>query len=45
MTDGYDVIKDHGCAAMDFAEDYCRHYCIGDREAVWYGSKDFLPVK
>ena len=27
---------------MDFAEDYCQHYCIVDREVVWYGSINFL---
>lgn len=23
---------------MNLAEDYCQHYCIADREVVWYGS-------
>lgn len=27
---------------MNFAEDYCQHYCIVDREVVWYGSMNFL---
>lgn len=27
---------------MNMAEDYCEHYCIVDREIVWYGSMNFL---
>ena len=27
---------------MNFAEDYCQHFCIVDREVVWYGSMNFL---
>lgn len=27
---------------MNLVEDYCRHYCIIDREVVWYGSLNFL---
>lgn len=27
---------------MNIAEDYCQHYCIVDREVVWYGSMNFL---
>ena len=27
---------------MNLAEDYCEHYCIVDREIVWYGSMNFL---
>lgn len=27
---------------MNLAEDYCQHYCIVDREVVWYGSMNFL---
>ena len=23
-------------------EDYCQHYCIIDKEIVWYGSMNFL---
>ncbi|MCM1467307.1 MAG: DEAD/DEAH box helicase family protein [Alistipes sp.] len=27
---------------MNLAEEYCQHYCIIDREVVWYGSLNFL---
>lgn len=27
---------------MNLVEDYCQHYCIVDREVVWYGSMNFL---
>lgn len=27
---------------MNYAQDYCQHYCIVDREVVWYGSMNFL---
>lgn len=27
---------------MNLTEDYCEHYCIIDREIVWYGSMNFL---
>ncbi|MCD8119814.1 MAG: DEAD/DEAH box helicase family protein [Lachnospiraceae bacterium] len=27
---------------MNLVEDYCLHYCIVDRELVWYGSMNFL---
>lgn len=27
---------------MNLIEDYCEHYCIVDREIVWYGSMNFL---
>lgn len=27
---------------MNLTEDYCEHYCIVDREIVWYGSTNFL---
>lgn len=27
---------------MNLVEDYCEHYCIIDREVVWYGSINFL---
>lgn len=27
---------------MNLVEDYCQHYCIIDREIVWYGSMNFL---
>ncbi len=27
---------------MNLVEDYCQHYCIVDREIVWYGSMNFL---
>ncbi len=27
---------------MNLVEDYCEHYCIIDREIVWYGSLNFL---
>ncbi|MCD8225428.1 MAG: DEAD/DEAH box helicase family protein [Clostridiales bacterium] len=27
---------------MNLVEDYCTHYCIIDRELVWYGSMNFL---
>lgn len=27
---------------MNLVEDYCMHYCIIDRELVWYGSMNFL---
>lgn len=27
---------------MNFVEDYCQHYCIVDREVVWYGSMNFI---
>ena len=27
---------------MNLAEEYCSHYCIIDREIVWYGSMNFL---
>ncbi len=27
---------------MYLAEEYCSHYCIIDREVVWYGSMNFL---
>lgn len=27
---------------MNLMEDYCLHYCIVDREVVWYGSMNFL---
>lgn len=27
---------------MNLVEDYCEHYCIVDREVVWYGSMNFL---
>lgn len=27
---------------MNLVEDYCEHYCIVDREIVWYGSMNFL---
>lgn len=27
---------------MNLVEDYCEHYCIIDREIVWYGSMNFL---
>ena len=27
---------------MNLVEDYCQHYCIIDREVVWYGSMNFL---
>ena len=27
---------------MNLVEDCCQHYCIVDREVVWYGSMNFL---
>lgn len=27
---------------MNLVEDYCEHYCIIDREVVWYGSMNFM---
>lgn len=27
---------------MNLVEDYCNHYCIVDKEIVWYGSMNFL---
>jgi Uncharacterized protein conserved in bacteria len=27
---------------MNLVEDYCEHYCIVDKEIVWYGSVNFL---
>ncbi len=27
---------------MNLTEDYCEHFCIIDREIVWYGSMNFL---
>lgn len=27
---------------MNLVEDYCEHYCIVDKEIVWYGSMNFL---
>ena len=27
---------------MNLVEDYCDHYCIIDKEIVWYGSMNFL---
>lgn len=27
---------------MNLVEDYCNHYCIIDKEIVWYGSLNFL---
>lgn len=27
---------------INHVEDYCQHYCIVDREVVWYGSMNFL---
>lgn len=27
---------------MNLVEDYCEHYCVIDREVVWYGSMNFL---
>lgn len=27
---------------MNLVEDYCNHYCIVDKEIVWYGSVNFL---
>ncbi len=27
---------------VELQEDYCQHYCIVDREVVWYGSMNFL---
>lgn len=27
---------------INLVEDYCQHYCIVDREVVWYGSMNFL---
>lgn len=27
---------------MNLVEDYCQHYCMIDREIVWYGSLNFL---
>ena len=27
---------------MNLVEDYCEHYCIVDKETVWYGSMNFL---
>lgn len=27
---------------VNLVEDYCEHYCIIDREVVWYGSMNFL---
>lgn len=27
---------------MNLVEDYCEHYCIIDRQVVWYGSLNFL---
>lgn len=27
---------------MNLVEDYCQHYCIIDKEIVWYGSMNFL---
>lgn len=27
---------------MNLVEEYCQHYCIIDREVVWYGSMNFL---
>ncbi len=27
---------------MNLVEDYCAHYCVIDRELVWYGSMNFL---
>lgn len=27
---------------MNLVEDYCDHYCIVDKEIVWYGSMNFL---
>lgn len=27
---------------MNLVEDYCEHYCIIDRQVVWYGSMNFL---
>ena len=27
---------------MQLVQDYCQHYCIIDREIVWYGSMNFL---
>ena len=30
---------------MNLVEDYCQHYCIIDKEIVWYGSMNFLGKK
>lgn len=27
---------------MNRVEDYCDHYCIVDKEIMWYGSMNFL---
>lgn len=27
---------------MNLVEDYCQHYCVVDRQVVWYGSLNFL---
>ena len=27
---------------MNLVEDYCEHYCMIDRQVVWYGSMNFL---
>lgn len=27
---------------VELVENYCEHYCIIDREIVWYGSMNFL---
>lgn len=27
---------------VNLVEDYCEHYCIIDRQVVWYGSMNFL---
>lgn len=27
---------------VNLVEDYCQHYCIIDKEIVWYGSMNFL---
>ena len=27
---------------MNLVEDYCEHYCVIDRQVVWYGSMNFL---
>lgn len=26
---------------MNLVEEYCRHYCLIDRQVVWYGSMNF----
>ena len=37
----HEIMRQNGFE-MNLVEDYCQHYCIVDKEIVWYGSMNFL---